>query len=985
MLPESGRVLRLNTRYTNIVNFRLSYVVFHGFGKAREERLIGLLAFGLVIAVFGFWSFVGFPIVSALFTRRNLLQSALLAPVTGMGATVLLVTTLNWVAPVRVVGPIVTVLLLALSAWLLRLRRTPVPFRRLAPFAAVLLLAALATGYPMFRFGFNWISYGNDDMANYCLSAKLLLNHNQFTPPPIKDILAGRDASLFYWYFDVLPALRHGADEVLAWTSSLTGLSSLQAFMPMILAFQLVLIAATGALMLQSKQYRRAALLVCFWMALSALITLGTVYQLLGQVSGLGALAGAVTVLLRRPGARQKSQPVLGGLLLASLATFYPEVLPFLVLGYLPYHAIAILQGYERVRDALGTIWPIVASWLLFVNVSLPVPIITLINQSRAVQPSNFVKGLFPYYMTPAAFAYLWGFRAISEGSRGILLDIGVVAGALVFSVAIFGAVWQTWRRRPVAIVCLIMMVLSLVLLRTRSEFGMYKIAMYLQPFLAGVVVLTWDDLRTRTDRGSYARALLFAGLALVIGFGARGQWFYTVRSMGLGGGGLVEIPFASRDGLISQLKALPPYHDITISDTSNQVLAKFESAYRERLDFLCTDFFARVASVIDIPGQRWNPIDALHHADALKVTEARNRRLLAETFDMHAVPPRANHFKVSRPISGNQEFALLDTGGTLSMLNRRERVPGSASAIRLTSTQSEQNHLVFVSSELGLPYYTPGADRSQGVISMYQLENDFFFRGSTMAALGRISLFRVLNSAPHARVVLEYTASLNQDHENRIPAASAIGDTRAMLTAVGRGSARLISPEVRPQQIAGGDYVAIDMGDWGHTFPDARSFITGLWGRRYVTDPRRIVGFCRDISLISDDQYSALQAPRAIQTFPGDLKNKNLEYSGIYEDGWVAESSDMVMQQNAGAAYLVVSVLVPTLQGRRAASWVALLVDDRLVDRKPVASSGVGFNVSVRGQGRRRIGLRFDKAVSLPSPDTRPVSARLRYVGFQP
>ena len=57
---------------------------------------------------------------------------------------------------------------------------------------------------------------------------------------------------------------------------------------------------------------------------------------------------------------------MLGGLLLASLSTFYPEVLPFLVLGYVAYHAIAILQGYERMRDAAGTIWPIVASWLAF-------------------------------------------------------------------------------------------------------------------------------------------------------------------------------------------------------------------------------------------------------------------------------------------------------------------------------------------------------------------------------------------------------------------------------------------------------------------------------------------------------------------------------------------------------------------------------------------------------------------------------------------
>jgi hypothetical protein len=943
-----------------------------------------LLAFGLVIAVFCFWSFVGFPIVSALFTRRNLLQNALLAPVTGMGATVLLVTTLNWVGPVRVVGPIVTLILMALSAWLLLRRRTLVPFRRLAPFAAVLLLAALATGYPMFRFGFNWISYGNDDMANYCLSAKLLLNHSQFTPPPIEDIVADRDASLFYWYFDVLPALRHGADEVLAWILSITGLTSLQAFMPVILAYQLVLIAATGALVLQRRKYRRAALLVCAWLALSALIALGTDYELFGQVSGLGALAGAATVLLRRPGIGRKSELVLGGLLLASLSTFYPEVLPFLVLGYLVYHSLSIAQGYERVRDAVGTIWPIMTSWLLFVNVSLPVPIVTLLNQVRAVEPSSTVKGLFPYYMTPAAFAYLWGFRAISETPRGMLFDIGVIAGALLFGLALFGAAWQTWLRMPVAIVCLIMLALSLVLFRTHSEFGLYKIALYLQPFLAGVMVLTWVELRARAARSALVRILLVAGLALVIGFGARGQLFYTVRSMGLGVGGLAEMPFASRDGLISQLKDLPPYNDITISDTSNQVLAKNESAYRQRLYFFCTDFFAHILSAVDSPNQQWNPLNAFYYADSVKATVARNRQLLPESFDMHAALPQANYFVVNQTISGNQQAALLETGREISKLNRRAKLADHSGIIRLISTRSEQNHLVFVNSAFGKSYFTPAADRSLGIISMFQLEDDFFFPGGTMAALGRVSLFRALNPAPRARIVLEYTASLNQDHENRIPAASAIGDTREMFPSVGRGSARLFSPVVKAQEIAGGDYVAVDMGSWGRTFPDRRSFIMGLWGRGNLTDNRRIVGFCRDISLISDDQYLAIQAPEAIQKFPGDLKNKDLEYSGIYEDGWVAESSEVVLQQSDGASYLVVSLLIPTLDGRRAASWVTLLVDGLEVGRQPVGSSGVGFNVKVTGKGRRRIGLRFNDAVSLPNPDTRPVSARLRYVGFQ-
>ena len=125
------------------------------------------------------------------------------------------------------------------------------------------------------------------------------------------------------------------------------------------------------------------------------------------------------------------------------------------------------------------------------------------------------------------------------------------------------------------------------MLLHAGSEFGVYKIAMYLQPFLLGVVVLTWDDLRRRFTGRFRGAAGCRAGIGDRVG--ARGQLFYTVRSMGLGGGGLVEIPFAS-DGLISQLKDIG-LSDITLSDTSNVVLAKLESTYRGRLFFLAQDF----------------------------------------------------------------------------------------------------------------------------------------------------------------------------------------------------------------------------------------------------------------------------------------------------------------------------------------------------------------------------------------------------------
>jgi hypothetical protein len=925
--------------------------------------------------------FLGFAIVGALFSRRNLLQSALLAPVTGMGATMLLVAMLNWVLPVRYAGPLATLVLAVLSVWLIRRKRVPVSGRLVTPFAGVLLLAALVTGYPFFRFGFNWVSYCNDDMANYCLSAKFLLNHNQWTQPAAQDILTNKDTSLYYWYFDVLSAMRHGVDELLAWVLSLTGLASLQAFMPTILAFQLVLISAAGALVMQGRKYRRAALLTCFAMAFSALIALGSVYQLFGQVGGLAALCGAAAVLLRRVTGLPKSERVLAGLLLSSLGLLYPEVLPFLAFSYFAYHFLCVLRRKERLRDVLATLGPIGFYWLTFVNVSAPCTIATLLRQTvDGTKVKVGAAGLFPYYMTPGAFAYLWGFWGISEAPVGIGLDLSIVSGALLLLIVLIGSLVYAWKLRPVAFFCPIMLALALVLFARGVEFGVYKLAMYVQPFLIGSIALILYGFWDAAPRSVFRRALLASALVAVIGFGARSQFFYVQRSLGLDGGGLVEIPFASIDGLIAQLEALPPKGGITIADTSNIVAMKFESAYRSFLYMPTQDVYS---SYIHLAlEERMDPVYWFNKGSVSKLSVDVDKRYQPASFAMHGALPQDNGFSIDVPVSGNRDFALLESGTQSSVLNRLTKSPNRTAAVRLTSTSDAPNHLVFISSQFGGSFYAK-ANRLLGQVSMYQVEPDFFYPGSTMQSLGRISLFRVLDPSPQVRLFLEFTSSLNADGRNLIPAAGAIGAGRAVFHAVGRGSGRLISPPITPQRIAGGDYVLLDMGTWGTTFVDRRSALMRLWGREHVTDNRRIVGFSRDISLMSSEQYDSIRPPSAVQTFPRDLKDKNLEYSGIYEDGWVAEASELVLQPDEDATHLIATALVPSLNGSRTASWAALDIDGAEIARKTIDSNAVTFDVPFAAKGRRRIGLRFDRSAALPSPDTRPVSAQLRYAGF--
>jgi len=652
---------------------------------------------------------------------------------------------------------------------------------------------------------------------------------------------------------------------------------------------------------------------------------------------------------------------------------------------YQPYHGLLLAQRKETFRDVTARLWPIAVLAVLLLNVQLIVTAVTLIGQSTsATVPTPVTSVLFPYYLTPAGFAHLWGFLGIGQLPSGLAVDVGIIVGAILFALTVPAGLWLALRGQPVAFVYLVMTALMLYLFGIRADFGLFKIAMYIQPFLIGTLLVSWEELFTRLGRSTVSRVLWILPLVALIGFGMRAQFYYTIRSLGDAGSGLVEIPNASGAGLISQLSS---HHDQRqgpfLSDTANVVLGKFESLYFGPIHFYAKDFLGQIAAV---SSRKWNPAYQVLGARAKEIVSQRVAHFVSFEFDMHGAIPSTNEFTVWRDISDQTPFQVIASGNRTTIVNKRRRLTLDDSRLFTVALQSElKDYLVFVSSQFGLTYYLAGSARSDGYVSMYQPELDFFFRNETMVGQGRDSVFRILNPSSSCRMAIEYTGSLKGDRDNRIPAASAIGDRRVMFDSRGRGSARLFSPPIQPQHIAGGEYVALDMGTWGSLFPDHRSKIMSLYGRDVLQDSRRIVGFARDISVTSEEEYAALRAPRSIAHFPDDLKNKDLEYSGIYEDGWVAESSYALLEESVSPSTLVVSVSVPLLHGRPAASVVRIMLDGQEICHKFIAGGVTVIKAPVQGNGRHRIELLFDRADNLPGSDGRPVSAQLNYVGFQP
>jgi hypothetical protein len=144
------------------------------------------------------------------------------------------------------------------------------------------------------------------------------------------------------------------------------------------------------------------------------------------------------------------------------------------------------------------------------------------------------------------------------------------------------------------------------------------------------------------------------------------------------------------------------------------------------------------------------------------------------------------------------------------------------------------------------------------------------------------------------------------------------------------------------------------------------------------ATDSRFLTAYARNISLVSGNTYRKLDAPSSLQHFPQDLANEDLEYSGIYEDGWIGAHSYAVLA-SGGAENLLIRADVPSLAGQH----LDVLVDGKRVASKDVDAGELTLRVPVpASESRRRVELVWAGEIRLKG-DGRAAAAHLTYLGF--
>lgn len=864
-----------------------------------------MLPFLLILSLFVFLTVVGQAVISLLRPRLGILWSWFLSPAAGLALLIVLTTRLNiWGLPVKSFGPWLALALLAASVAVLWWRRPAFPWRQLRPFALLVLVFVAYCGWPMFRFGFNWISYGNDDMANYCLAADRFLHHGYYDLPQQTE-LEGRDYSQHYWYMHALQQIRPGSELVLSFASSVTGLNPHEVFMPVIIMFSLIQLCAMGAVAMYRGRYRKIALLAFLLFATSPLFGLGTLYQLIAQQGGIAILLAACAVLLNTRECTWR-RVLLASLFTTCLGIFYPEVAPFVAISIILYWLHLRYTAPDSIKPFSFVVLGAAILTFVFLGTSTYQFINTLVMQSvgsaglGAMAEINDQSGglvLFPWTLVPSFVPMLFGLHAFGVVGVDPFISVQIAIGMLFLAFFIWMAFSQLVRREPAGYIATIMIGLGFFLFFKGQDFGLFKLAMFAQPVITLLLAHEFYRLLD-SSRRKLGRVIVAVFVLCTI----PSHIYYSYASLGTYGGGLSEVVGASELGVHFDPPADLKF-DAIESDISNVVSAKMLSQYTKGIDtrFLSRSYMDNIANIAVLQFLRTPDPDLGPQARLIEKLSLLRPFLPPELLEGDVADYRVmtiNKLDNNWTETGSRHLPyenrlFVGIRNHLDHFNKNNQDTGWTvqNMYQYKLEKDLKNRLVFIHSELGPHYYSSARFKA----AFFQREpepvtgGDVYFHGT-----GRYNLFKVINPSEKIRVMVDFTRTpLGGERYNLPTDAVVIGEEDYRIGFVGSGSARIVSPLIKPEMFEQQAYITIDFADRALPIAKRKTGLMALWGEKFNLDDRRLVGFTRDISIITDEEYQKLERPTKISQFPQDLSRyPGLEYSGMFEDGWVGPES---------------------------------------------------------------------------------------------
>lgn len=900
--------------------------------------------------------------------RKNIVY---FAPVLGLSAVVLITFFFNRIGiPVnhisKILFPLIYILLFIKFSSIKRMIS-----RQFINVVFITVLGLQLTFWPLLKFGFKWISYANDDMTNYVLAAQRLYSNGFFDKIDFSKFLGGKEYSEEFYFMHVTSGVRPGSELLLAFNSFLTSGDSLKVFMVTIASLQFVLIISVVALVMTTQKVSLKKLyFLSLLLAIFPLISLGSLYQLIGQVGGVAlsiGIYGLAITAIKENEVIQKKIVIGFAISLASLTIWYPEILPF---GLLPI-LIVVIHGWRQrlIRTAQVVKFSLFTGLflVLVLNKYLLDALQFLIKQtSNASSSQGSYEAhtlIFPYYLIPNGLPSAFGLAPFHRIANEPIASTLIIIAALLLLSIIYSLPKLVKINWYATIPFLMYSCVALILFFQKSDFGLFKVAMFFAPWLALALFNVYLS-HFGSKLKAYKLSMAIVSAVPVIGLMIITQFTYSSTSV-YNRGGLQEIANSTTSNLVGQmdttLSSYKPEMGNLLIDTTNQPTAKL--------------FMSRGQGIPIV-------FPAMNYMLSVDTWSLGKFPQLSSRSDAHTIDTQlgVNSFEIPRqqlnPSKIKDSYVLSLNGGD-SMFNR---LPRSTNGI-YSILKNPNNFLIFKDSELGPHYYR--SDKAR--VAFWRLEKDPMMPGSEISALGQVIFMQVLNPMPKSHVILEISSTVLEQNARVLPRAGISGVENASFDIVGRGSARVLSTVVSPYDVSGINFLQLNFFDKGRYFENKKRGLNSLYNKEVSLDPRKIVTFGRAINLTNRSE-ALFDAPVSVSSFPKDLEDEELLYSGIYESGWLSEDSYFYLKSNANNS-LKLSGFVPLIKNKDFATNVEITIDGKQVAKRNLQVGDFEFNLDALGikPGVHRVGIHFDKYQNIQGKQQLFAAGFLRQLGFFP
>ncbi len=830
-------------------------------------------------------------------------------------------------------------------------------------------LGVMVSSWPIFKYGYSWISYVNDDMNNYVLAA-MRFYENGFFQQPDSRFLAGTDYTQTYYYFHVTQGVRPGSELYLSAYSIFTQGQAISIFMSAIISLQMVLLFSTLALSRTIFGSSRNSLRLTYILFLILpLVSLGFLYQLIGQVGGLAIAFTIISlsafIFKQKQFNQWKALILILGVLLAAQFIWYPEMLPFLGL---PILIKIMLLNKEQRRDlrkySLGVVLLAVILLNKYFVDAVRFSVFQILGAQETADGTESISQLFPYFLKPHGISSLIGFSPLNKWEIEPLESLFVIISVVTLVILLMGIIQGKMYRELAGIMFLIMFITFIYLIYSGNGFGSFKLAMFIQPLL---VVILAQLLLQHLPRITGSKIKIISttlALAIFVLSTARTNQFYVSASTGNTTKGFSEVPGGSSVGFTSMVESsledYKPSDGIVSSASVNLSQVKLEAIAAKGVPL--------VFPVIDVFSNFF---------DSSSAEKANVGRTKIEIFE----GKYANEFsQLHGPHKLVNDVKTFLIGSNKNDILNRSRV-GASPSWTYRIERNPQNLLLFINSKKGPIYYASGIRREEAVL--FQPEGNPLVAGGFMQSIGNTLLFEIVNPSPNPYLIMEATASVLSQNNRVLSKISISGESNANLPMTGKGSTRILYPLVEPLTINGKHYFQLNLKGNASPFPNSGGGASNFFGSDILVDSRKIALFATNISVIDKSEIG--KAPSFIANFPADLANQNLSYSGIYEDGWISKRSYFYLSSDDRQNFYIKGT-IPDLK-QKFPTVMSIKIDGKTVAKRELQKGYFELRLPSTYWAEKdlpqKIEIAFDREMKLPGLDGRPVSAFISYLGF--